>query len=149
MKLPTNTQTSPELLAIAQNKWESCSNFARPDIDPLFRCVSSNRRFESFDFGPEVLRRTCWIARKWNKSDHTTGESSRFLGWISLCQAKLDPADQLPGLERKHETFSRISSATLGSEWFSRPISVPPVRRKSCWLQPRIFLSPSLSLFLS
>lgn len=35
------------------------------------------------------------------------GEPPRFLRWISLCRAKLDPADQLPG---SRETFSRVSS---------------------------------------
>lgn len=37
------------------------------------------------------------------------GEPPRFLRWISLCRAKLDPADQLPG---SRETFSRVSSHT-------------------------------------
>lgn len=35
------------------------------------------------------------------------GEPSRFLRWISLCRAKLDPTDQLLGSK---ETFSRVSS---------------------------------------
>lgn len=65
------------------------------------------------------------LARKWKKSDHTMADRVPFSRLNFITPAKLDPADQLLGWREPRR------SRELGSEWFSRPISVLLVPRKS------------------
>lgn len=49
-----------------------------------------------------------WGRTRWNGiRDHTAEKSSRFLGWISLCEEKLNPADQLPEARGRSLDVSR------------------------------------------